>query len=140
MDVIALMGEIATKLTATGLRVAPIGSDTVLPPPSAVIYLPDSTDYDQSYGRGSVKVNDLAVVLLVAGTTRRTAPLVLQPYLADSGAKSIKYAVDMATAGPYTNAFDVQVTRYEIDYAARMNDVEYLAVLFHINAEGSGRT
>jgi hypothetical protein len=141
MDVIALSTEIGARLaTITGMRVAPFGSDTLPPPPGAVVYLPERIDYDQTYGRGLVKVTDLVVVVFESKTTRRTAPARLAPYLSDTGAKSVKLKLDSTNAAPYTNAFDVQVVWSEIDYSARMNDVDYIAALFHLNVYGSGST
>jgi hypothetical protein len=140
MDVLALMGEMATRLTAAGIRTAPIGSDTMVPPSpaSAMIYMPERIDYDQTASRGLVKTTDIVLVVFVAGTTRRTAPARLGPYMIDTGTKSIKKLIDTTAAVGYTNAFDVQVIYSEIDYSAKMDDVDYIAALFHINAFGSG--
>lgn len=139
MDTLALMTEIGVRLaTIPTLRVVPVGMDGPVQPPAAVIYLPERIDYDLSYGRGTVKISDLQVVILVANTTRRTAPAVLAPFMSDTGAKSIKKCLDTTAASGYTNAFDVQVIYSEIDYAAKMSDADYIAGIFHLNAYGPG--
>jgi hypothetical protein len=141
MDVTALLTEIGTRLsTIAGLRVAPVGSDTMPNPPAAVVFLPERIDYDQTYGRGLVKVNDLIVGVAIGKTSRRSAVAALSPFLSDTGAKSIKLKLDSTNAAPYANAFDVQVIYSEIDYSGRMNDVDYLFALFHLNAYGPGST
>lgn len=133
------MTEIGVRLaTINGLRVVPVGMDGPIQPPAAVVYLPERIDYDLSYGRGTVKISDLVVVILISGTTRRTAPKALAPYMSDTGAQSIKKCLDTTAASGYTNAFDVQVIYSEIDYAAKMSDADYLAGIFHINAYGPG--
>lgn len=139
MDLVALMTEIGTRLkTVPTLRVADVGSDTMPPPPAAAVYLPERVDYDQTYGRGLVKITDLVVIVAVSKTTRRTAPAALAPFLSDSGTKSIKLKLDSTNAAPYVNAFDVQTVWSEIDYSARMDDTDFIAAIFHLNVYGSG--
>jgi hypothetical protein len=141
MDLIALMTEIGVRLkTVPTLRVADVGADTLPGVPGAGVYLPERIDYDQTYGKGLVKVSDLQVVVFASKTTRRTAPAALAPFLSDTGTKSIKLKLDATNAMPYVNAFDVQVVWSEIDYSARMNDIDYIAAIFHLNVYGPGST
>lgn len=139
MDLYALMTEIDTRLkTITALRTTAIGTDTAVKVPAAVQYLPDRIDFDQTGGRGSDKISDIVVVVFVGRSNLRGAVQAIAPYLAGSGAKSIKAKLDHSVATPYANAFDVQVVYAEVDYNAKIGNVEYLAALFHLNVTGSG--
>lgn len=138
MDVYAVMTEVDTRLRAVpGLRSTAIGADGPVTPPCAVQYLPDRIDFDLTYGRGMDKISDLIVVVFVGRGNLRSAVKAITPYVAGSGTKSIKAALDSATA-PYTGCADFQVIYAEIDYAARLGGTDYLAALFHCNFAGSG--
>lgn len=138
MDLAAVMTEVDTRLrTVTGLRVTAIGADQAVPVPAAVQYLPDRIDFDQTYGRGMDKITDLIVVVFVSRANLRAAVKEISPYVAGSGAKSIKAKLDSSTAA-YTSCSDFQVMYAELDYNATLHGTEYLAALFHCNIAGSG--
>jgi hypothetical protein len=139
VDLLAVMTEVDTRLrTITALRTTSIGTDSAVSVPAAVQYLPDRIDFDQTAGRGSDKINDLIVVVFVGRANMRNAVKAITPYLAGSGAKSIKAKLDHSVAAPYTSCFDFQVVYAEIDYSAMIGSVNYLAALFHCNITGSG--
>lgn len=139
MDLLAVMTEVDTRLrTITALRTTSIGTDSAVSVPAAVQYLPDRIDFDQTAGRGSDKITDLIVVVFVGRANMRNAVKAITPYLAGSGAKSIKAKLDHTTQNPYTSCFDFQVVYAEIDYSAMIGSVNYLAALFHCNITGSG--
>lgn len=138
MDVYAVMAEVDTRLkTITGMRTTAIGADQAVLTPAAVQYLPDRWDFDQTYGRGVDTVTDLPVVIYLGKSNLRAAVKSILPYLAGSGAKSIKAKLDSATT-PYTSCSDFQVVWAEVDYGARLAGTEYLAAIFHCNFTGPG--
>jgi hypothetical protein len=138
VDLLAVMTEIDTRLkTITALRMTSIGTDSAVSVPAAVQYLPDRVDFDQTAGRGMDKINDLIVVVFIGRANMRNAVKALAPYLAGTGASSVRRVLDTRTAG-YTACNDVQVTYAEVDYAAQIGGVPYLAALFHCDIYGPG--
>lgn len=138
MDLYAVMTEVDTRLRAIpGIRTTSIGADTAVTPPAAVQYLPDRLDFDLTYGRGMDKATDLIVVVFIGRQSLRSAVSALAPYVAGSGTRSVKAALDSSTAA-YASCSDFQVLYAEIDYSARLAGTDYLAALFHCNFAGSG--
>lgn len=138
MDIMAVMTEVDTRLkTITGMRTTAIGADAAVQTPAAVQYLPDRIDFDQTYGRGVDTVTDLAVVVFLGKANLRNAIKAVAPYIAGSGAKSIKAKLDSAIT-PYTSCSDFQVVWAEVDYGARLAGTTYLAAIFHCNFTGPG--
>lgn len=105
--------------------------------PAAVVYPPERVEFDMTYGRGADAYPELIVVIFVRRSTNRTMIAEISPYLAGSGAQSIKAKLDTSTA-PYASAFDVQVQWADLDPLAAFAGGEYLAALFHIKITGSG--
>lgn len=142
MDLTAVMTEIDTRLkTITGLRVPEMGFTKSVRPPAAVQYPPDRITFDGTYGRGCDVYEDHIVVVFVAGnaTDNRSSLKAIAPYLAGSGAKSIKAKLDSATtATPYTSCSDLTVVWAELDDGATIGGNDYLAALFHCKIIGVG--
>lgn len=132
-----MMTEIDTRLkTITGLRVAEFGMPASIKPPMAVQYVPDRLNFDATYGRGMDDLEDHIIAVVVGMTSRRTALQTLAPYMAGSGAKSIKAKID-TFGGPYVSCSDVTVQWAEID-TPKIGGTDYLAALFHSKIIGPG--
>jgi hypothetical protein len=137
VDLYTIMTEIKTRLSAVpNLRTVEIGWGEIVSPPAAKIYLPETIRFDTTYGRGVDVYDDLAVVVFVALTNPRSALKTLAPFMAGSGAQSIKAAIDTAS-GAYASAHDVQVVTAEIDQT-KLAGTDYLAGLFHLQILGKG--
>lgn len=138
MDLYAVMTEIDTRLrTITGLRVAELGMTGSIAPPMAVQYVPDRLDFDKTWGRGLDEWSDHVITVCVGlGAGRRTALKTLAPFLAGTGAQSIKAKID-STGGAYTSCTDVHVEWAEIDIP-KIGGTDYLAALFHSKITGTG--
>jgi hypothetical protein len=78
--------------TIAGLRVFSYMPDS-LAPPAAIVQLPESIDYDLTFGRGADTYN-LRVLLLVGKVSDRASTANLAQYLNAAGATSIKAAVE----------------------------------------------
>lgn len=134
MNLEAVAGELTLALkTITGLRVPPWGVESISPP-AAVIALPERIDYDATYGRGSDRYPDVAVVVLVGKPTERVARRQVAAYADGSGPKSVKAALD---AYKYTTCDSVRVAWAEFD-GARYAGIDYLAAIFHLDITGKG--
>jgi hypothetical protein len=137
VDLYAVMTEIDTRLkTITGLRVAEFGYPASIKPPMAVQYPPDRVTFDGTYARGMDYYEDHIIAVVVGFSARRTALQTLAPYLAGSGAKSIKAKID-TVGGPYVSCSDVTVVWAELD-TPKIGGTDYLAALFHSKIIGPG--
>lgn len=125
--------ELAAVLsTVTGLRVHawPVGS---VVPPAAVVGLPVSVVFDETYGRG-VDVVEVQVVAVVGKVTERAARDLLAEYGSGSGDTSFKQALE---SGSYASCDSVSVKRWESDvYTA--GGVDYGAAVFDLEIRGPG--
>lgn len=138
MDLAAIMLEVDTRLkTIAGLRVS-LGFEGTINAPAAVQYPPQRITFDGTYGRGSDDLEDLVVVVFVGRSSNRAALTAISPYLAGSGAKSIKAKLDATGAAPYTACSDLTVVYAEIDDGAEIGGRKYLAALFHCKITGPG--
>jgi hypothetical protein len=134
MNLEAVAVDITAALqTITGLRVPPWGVKQITPP-AAVIALPERIDYDATYGRGSDRFPDLAVIVLVGKPEERASRKALGAYADGSGARSVKVAVEAHT---YTSCDSVRVAWAEPD-TATFAGVDYLAMIFHLDVTGRG--
>lgn len=109
MDVQAVAAEMADKLSdISGLRAFgyPPGQ---LPLPGAVVGMPDDITFDETYGRGSDSMT-FPVWVMVARGDERAAALELMSYLAGSGARSVKEALDNTVTNTYDECDTVTVT------------------------------
>jgi hypothetical protein len=127
--------EIAAQLsTIDGLRVTVDPPDKIQPP-AAIVAMPDTLDFDQTYGRGSDRMA-LPVVVLVSGTVSRVARKTLAAYCDGSGAKSLKAVLEADDAG-YTAMDSIVVTGIEFD-VYQNGGVDYPAAIFNLDITGRG--
>lgn len=132
MNLDAVMTEVTGKLaTISGLRVK-TRSDQVQTP-AGVVGLPDSIDYDATYGRGMDRIT-LPVAVLVSKVSDRTANKKLAAYADGSGASSVKAALE---AGPNVAYDSLRVTRVEFDVIT-IAAVDYLGATFTLDIAGKG--
>jgi hypothetical protein len=137
MNVEAVMAEIGSKLGAIeGLRVFPYNVGKV-PPPGAVVGLPEDIAFDQTYGRGSDAIT-LPVWVLVAKSSDRAANHELAAYLSGSGARSVKAAVDSTDTNAYTSCDTVTVTT-AVTGAYTSGGVDMLGAEFTVDIRGRGQ-
>jgi len=138
VDLAAIMAEVVTRLGSVPSLAVHFGYPGKLNRvPAAVVYPPERIDFDLTYGRGTDQYPDLIVVIFVRRNTPRQSIADIAPYLAGSGASSIKAVLDTKTS-PYVSAFDVQVLWADLDPLAAFGGGEYVAALFHLKITGSG--
>ena len=106
--------------------------DTVTPPAGIVGY-PELIAFDATYQRGS-DTWTVPVWVVVGKASTRAARDALSAFVAGSGARSVKAALE---AGPYTVLDDVHVVSAEPDLYS-LAGVEYLAAKFTVNIIGTG--
>jgi len=136
MDIKAVREEIGVKLGAiAGLRVFHYSVDKI-PPPGAIVGLPELIDFDESYDRGSDKFT-LPLWVMVARADARAAEAELSAYLNGSGAKSVKAAVDDTNVNTYTSCDTVTVTT-GVPGSYTSGGVDMLGVEFTLDITGSG--
>lgn len=137
MNLADAMDEIAAQLdTISGLRVHPFPPDSITPP-AAVVDLPESIGFDETYGRGMDKMT-IPVTVLVGKAVDRASRDQIAPYFDGSGERSIKTVLE---AGTYS-AFDAESLRVRVaddpfevwTYAG----VAYLGGAFRIDVAGQG--
>ena len=134
MNLDDVAAELATALkTIDGLRVPDWGVQKVSPP-FALIPLPEQVTYDATYGRGSDRIEDWPVMVLVANPTQPQARRAVAEYAAGSGTKSVKAAVEAHT---YTACDSVTVESAEFDVVSYAG-TDYLAAMFHLDITGKG--
>jgi len=136
MNLADVMTETENALkTINGLRVFGWSTPRIAPP-AAIVTLPENVLFHQTYGTGSTKLEDLIVVVMVSRAKDRTAVKDLMPYVAETGAKSVKTVLEgWAPAGA---AWDVlTVNSVEFD-AVAYGEVPYLAAMFHMEIIGKG--
>jgi hypothetical protein len=127
--------EIRTVLdTITGLRVPPWGVESVQAP-AALVSLPGSVDFDETYGRGKDRYPDMAVVVLIGQPEARTARKAAARYAAGAGPVSIKQVLE---AHAWVSCEVLTVTSAEFDGRAEYAGVPYLAVVFNLDVIGKG--
>lgn len=133
MDVGAMRTEIEAALaTITGLRVGKWGQTVRVP--AALVTLPDSVKFHATYGVGSSVVEDLMVIVLAAKPDSRTAVDALMPFVAETGAKSIKAKLEGTT---WATIDDLTVTSADFDVVS-YQDTPYLSAMFHTMIIGKG--
>lgn len=130
-DVAAELG--AALGTIAGLNVPEWGVQRVTPP-FALIPLPEQVTYDATYGRGSDRIEDWPVLVLVAHPTKPEARRAVAEYADGSGPKSVKAAIE---AHEYTACDSVTVQTAEFDVVTYAG-TDYLAAMFHLDITGKG--
>lgn len=134
MNLAAVMDELAAELdTISGLRVYAYPPDNVAVP-AAVIGYPEEITYDVSMGRGTDHMV-IPIFLLVGRLTDRTARDHLAPFMAGSGASSIKGVLRAAT--PFVAMSSVRVASATVEVVTMAN-VEYLTAVFTVDVYGQG--
>ncbi|MFI6763851.1 hypothetical protein ACIBF5_32485 [Micromonospora sp. NPDC050417] len=101
---------------------------------TALVTLPERIEYDATYGRGTDRIPDLAVIILVPRPTTPEAVRAVAKYADGSGDHSVKAAVERHT---YTACDTVRVASVEFDIATYVA-TEYLAAMFHLDITGKG--
>lgn len=137
MNLDAVMDEVAERLDAVpGLRVTANPADKVYPP-HAIVSLPEIT-FDETYGRGGDRYT-LPVVVAVGKVVDRAARKKLAPFVAGSGAKSLKQALEGTPAAPaeYESCDSLRVQTISFDTYA-WGAVEYLVAIFTLDIAGDG--
>lgn len=134
MDLEEVSEEIRTVLdTIAGLRVPPWGEEKVTPP-AALVALPETIDYDETYGRGKDRYPDLAVIVLAGRPTLSTSRKTLAPYVAGSGPASVKEVLE---AHAWTSCDALKVTSAEFDVLKYAGN-DHLAAILHLDIIGKG--
>lgn len=127
LDLNTVMDAVGTALgTISGLRVYDFATDSASPP-AAVVGMPTEVDYDFTKGRGSDRVV-IPVTVLVGKVSDRTARDALSQYIAGSGAKSIKAALDGNLSGA-AQTTRVLTARVEV---VTLGGVDYLGATFDL--------
>lgn len=134
MDLGNVMQAVADRIaTIAGLHVYAYPPDTVQPPAAIVTY-PGTLTFDETYGRGMDRIEDLGVVLLVGKVSDRASRDLITKWVKGSGAASVKAVIE---SGTYT-AFDtVRVVKAEFDIIA-VAGVEHLAATLTLDIAGTG--
>lgn len=127
MSIGAIRDGIATNLrNIPGLRAAPELIDNPNPP-VALIQL-DNIEYDGAFAKGLVTYT-FTIMIIVARTVERDAQRRLDAFALDSGAQSVKAAVesDKTLNGA---AFDVRVERMNNINSLQLGDATYVVAEF----------
>ena len=136
MTLSAVRDGLVTRLnTISGLRVYEVGPAAVSEFPAAIISQEEPfIKYDQMMGGADVRYA-FKVVLLVSSGDRQQAWADLEPYLAVSGASSLKLAVDGTLGG---NADWARVVRVEKSGLISYNRAVYWGAALQVDVYGSG--
>lgn len=134
MSIDGIRAGIATNLgTITGLRTAAELPDNPNPP-VAVVQL-RTIEYDQAFKRG-LAVYTFSVTVIVGRAAEREAQRRLNDYCDNTGASSVKVAIESdKTLGG--SAFDVRVVSLDNIGTLQANDAVYLAAEFTVTAYAS---
>jgi hypothetical protein len=133
MNLASLMDEVASVLEEiTGLRVSAYPPPTISPPAGVVSY-PDRIAFDQTYGRGTDRIEGLPILLIVGKATARAARDKLAPWAA-GGPTSVKGRMEAHT---WQSCDDLTVTECTFDVVT-IAGVDYLAAMFAADAVGPG--
>lgn len=129
MSVTAIRAGLETNLeTISGLRgYSEIPENPAIP--AAVVVL-DSIDYDQSFQRGLTQYN-FTITIVIGRMSTRNAQAKLNDFASNSGASSIKSAIqsDKTLSG---TAFDVTVVSAGNISTINLNDGDYLSMDFTV--------
>lgn len=125
LDLNAVMDGLGARLaTIAGLRVYDYPADNVSVP-AAVVSYPESVDYDETYARTADHLI-VPITVVVGKVSDRASRDALGAYLAGTGPRSIKTAVDGTLAGTVHAArvFESSVS------AVVVGGVEYIGATF----------
>jgi hypothetical protein len=133
MNLAGAMDELAAALdTIDGLRVYPYTAQTVSPP-AAIVTWPEEITYDRAMARGADSLT-LPVFVMVGAVDARTSRDLLAQFLAGSGLRSVKAAID---GYAYIELDSARVATAKVE-AVTVADVEYLAAVFDVAIFGRG--
>lgn len=104
-------------------------------PPCAWVLLPESIEFDKTYGRG-MDTMTLSVLLLVGLANSEHSERAIEAYADGSGPKSIKAAVD--GAGSEDEPFDFAVVQSVKFGTYQVAENDYLGAEFEIMVAGQG--
>lgn len=128
LDLNGLMDALGTALgTISGLRVQDYPA-SVAAVPAAIVGLPSVLEFDATKGRGVDHVV-VPVTLLVGMVSERAARDALSLYLAGSGVKSVKAAIDGTLGGVVQTARVMGATVEVLTLAG----VDYLGATFEVD-------
>jgi hypothetical protein len=133
MNLTDVSEELVTALSGiTGLRAYAWARNSITPP-AALVMLPESIEYDQTYGRGSDRIV-LNVELCIGKADNRAGYAEIKPYANGSGSKSIKATLE---GGTYTSCHSVTVQSAEFA-VLEWADTSYLGAIFTVLIVGQG--
>lgn len=132
MELLAFNAEMKTTLDGiAGLRAYSWENDAASPP-AAVLPAPERIVYRTTY-RGYQTFERYPIVLFVARLQARTALTDLGPYVAATGASSIRAVVE---GHAWVNADTVVVEDCDIT-PVTMAGIDYLGAVFHLTVTGT---
>jgi len=121
-------GIAANLANIAGLRTTTVTPDLINPP--IAIVQPQTVDYDETFQRGMATYS-FVVTVIVGRAAERTAQTNLDLFVAQSGNKSVKTAIESdKTLGG--KVFDTRVTTLRSYGSTTINDVLYLAGEFTV--------
>lgn len=137
MNLADVMDEIAEQLrTIPDLRVYAYPPDNIQIP-AAVVDLPQSINYDVTYGRGMDRMM-IPVAVLVGRVDARTSRDAIAPFFDGSGSRSIKTVIEAGTYQSF-DASSLRVAAAEDPFEVwTVANVAYLAGVFTLDISGEG--
>jgi hypothetical protein len=128
-----VMDEIAARLgTISGLEVSavPVRKPN---PPQAIVTYPDDLAFDETYGRGTDRIN-IDVVVVVGMPNTESSRNAVSAYAAGAGSQSVKAVLESGTYSAFEN---IAVRTVQFD-PIRIDSVDYLAATFACLVYGKG--
>jgi hypothetical protein len=133
MNLAGAMDELAAALDVIdGLRSYPYTVQRVSPP-AAIVTWPEEITYDKAMHRGADSFV-VPIFVLVGSVDARTSRDLLAQFLAGSGTRSVKAAIDGYS---YIELDSARVASAKVE-AVTVADVEYLAAIFDVAIFGRG--
>ena len=126
----SIRSGLSTRLaTISGLSVYSYVPDSI-EPPTAVVGVMSSVDYDSTMSRGSDSY-EIPLYLYVSRVDAELSQDSLDEFLAGSGSKSIKQAIegDSTLGGVVSSARVVEASNYGV---YTINSIDYLGVEFNV--------
>jgi hypothetical protein len=128
------MDELGNALRKVqGLRVFAYTEQDVSPP-AAVVFWPETVDYDRTAGRGADQVT-LPIGIMVGEVSARSARDLLAQFVDGSGPTSVKEALESYESDAYSYARVASATPGTYQTSA---GVDYLGVTFSVTVIGKG--
>lgn len=135
MNLVTLGDEIAALLkTVTGLSRVTAYPPPTVQPPCAIVSYPSTVEFDQTYGRGSDRIDQWPIVIVEGRVTSRTARSRVLGWAAATGAKSIKATFE---AHHWVACDDLVIKSVTFD-VVEIAGADYIAAIFAASAVGKG--